>query len=149
MESQKERHIEDFFIAELNQKVALIEDKIANGEPVDSQDVTILFIQTQYESMNRLDSEQRQINKRISNLERSFEGLRGEINTKFESLRGEVNTKIEELRGEFNELRGEVTSKIESLKTDIQRTTNSDTRWVLGTIPLIVVGFKLLDMIIK
>ena len=148
--------VDDMLIEMITPKVKQIEEKFGNGEGLTQDDINTLLLKSQYNHINHLD-------QKLDEVVADVASLKDEFNDKFNGLRGEFN----DLKGEFNGLRGEFQTfkaeiiaenekrfgslevKFESLKTDIQESITNTMKWYIGSIGIVLVVLKALDLFIK
>ncbi len=144
--------VDDMLIEMISPRIKEIEERFARGEGLTQEDINTLLLKSQYNHINHLDDKLNEVVADVASLKGEFNGLKGEFN----GLKGEFNA----LRGEFNNLRTEfkllettVTSKLDTFKSDIdlkiQTAINTNMRWSIGMIALIVTVLKLADMFVK
>ena len=144
--------VDDMLIEMISPRIEEIEERFARGEGLTQEDINTLLLKSQYNHINHLDDKLNEVVADVASLKGEFNGLKGEFN----GLKGEFNS----LRGEFNNLRTEfkllettVTSKLDTFKSDIdlkiQTAINTNMRWSIGMIALIVTVLKLADMFVK
>ncbi len=144
--------VDDMLIEMISPRIKEIEERFARGEGLTQEDINTLLLKSQYNHINHLDDKLNEVVADVASLKGEFNGLKGEFN----GLKGEFNS----LRGEFNNLRTEfkllettVTSKLDTFKSDIdlkiQTAINTNMRWSIGMIALIVTVLKLADMFVK
>ncbi|HRF57568.1 MAG TPA: hypothetical protein PLV58_09245 [Campylobacterales bacterium] len=144
--------VDDMLIEMISPRIKEIEERFARGEGLTQEDINTLLLKSQYNHINHLDDKLNEVVADVASLKGEFNGLKGEFN----GLKGEFNG----LRGDFNNLRTEfkllettVTSKLDTFKSDIdlkiQTAINTNMRWSIGMIALIVTVLKLADMFVK
>ena len=68
-----------------------------------------------------------------------------EVTADVASLKGEFNG----LKGEFKTFKAEIRADLAEFKTDIQTSINSTMKWYIGSIGIVLVAMKALDILIK
>lgn len=137
--------VDDMLIEMISPRIKEIEERFARGEGLTQEDINTLLLKSQYNHINHLDDKLNEVVADVASLKGEFNGLKGEFN----GLRGEFNN----LRTEFKLLETTVTSKLDTFKSDIdlkiQTAINTNMRWSIGMIALIVTVLKLADMFVK
>ena len=130
--------VDDMLIEMISPRIKEIEERFARGEGLTQEDINTLLLKSQYNHINHLDDKLNEVVADVASLKGEFNGLRGEFNN---------------LRTEFKLLETTVTSKLDTFKSDIdlkiQTAINTNMRWSIGMIALIVTVLKLADMFVK
>jgi hypothetical protein len=131
--------VDDLLIEMIAPKVKEIEQKFSRGEGLTQEDINTLLLKSQYNHINHLDTRLNDVVSSVQALEGKFE----RVEAKFELLKTDLEAKFERL-----ELL--VTQKLESFAATqdlkIERAINTNMRWSIGLIGLIVTVLKLADM---
>ncbi len=127
----KETNVDDLLIEMITPKVQEIEQRFSRGEGLSNEDINTLLLKSQYNHINHLDRRLDEGTSSVQALESKFQGLEG----KFELLKAEIN-------GRFDAFEKNIELKIE-------RAINTNMRWSIGMIALIVTVLKLADMFVK
>ena len=101
-------------------KVKEIEEKFGRGEGLSQDDINTLLLKSQYNHINHLDIKL-----------------------------DEVTTDVASLKGEFKTFKSEIRADLAEFKTDIQLTINNTMKWYIGSIGVVLVLMKALDILIK
>jgi len=133
--------VDDMLIEMITPKVKEIEKKFSSNQALTQEDINTLLLKSQYNHINHLDMKLDEVTADVASLKGEFSGLKGEFN----SLRGEFNS----LRGEFKTFKAEIKADLAEFKTDIQMTINNSMKWYIGSIALVLIVMKALDLIIK
>jgi len=118
-----------------------IEEKFGRGEGLSQDDINTLLLKSQYNHINHLDIKLDEVTADVASLKGEFNGLKGEFN----GLKGEFNG----LKGEFKTFKSEIRADLAEFKTDIQLTINNTMKWYIGSIGVVLVLMKALDILIK
>ncbi len=114
----------DMLIEMISPRIKEIEEKFSRGEGLEQDDINTLLLKSQYNHINHLD----------------------------EKL-NEVTADVASLKGDFQLLRIEVTSKLDTFEKNIElkisQAINTNMRWSIGMIAIIVTVLKLADMFVK
>ncbi len=123
--------VDDMLIEMISPRIKEIEERFARGEGLTQEDINTLLLKSQYNHINHLDDKLNEVVADVASLKGEFNGL----------------------RAEFKLLETTVTSKLDTFKSDIdlkiQTAINTNMRWSIGMIALIVTVLKLADMFVK
>ena len=133
--------VDDMLIEMITPKVKEIEEKFGRGEGLSQDDINTLLLKSQYNHINHLDIKLDEVTADVASLKGEFNGLKGEFN----GLKGEFNG----LKGEFKTFKSEIRADLAEFKTDIQLTINNTMKWYIGSIGVVLVLMKALDILIK
>ena len=138
-------NVDDLLIEMITPKVKEIETRFSKGEGLSSEDINTLLLKSQYNHINHLDQKLNQVTdsvidleKKFLHLENRFQGLEGKfqnLEDKFESFRVEINARMDAFE--------------KNLELKISEAINTNMRWSIGMIALIVTVLKLADMFVK
>ena len=112
--------LDDMLIEMITPKVQEIEKKFSRGEGLSQDDTNTLLLKSQYNHINHLDIK---------------------LN--------EVTADVASLKGEFKIFQAEIKTDLAEFKTDIQASINSTMKWYIGSIGIVLVAMKALDILIK
>ena len=126
--------VDDMLIEMISPKVKEIEEKFSRGEGLSQDDINTLLLKSQYNHINHLDMKLDEVTENVASLKGEFNELKGEFN---------------ELKGEFKTFKAEIKADLAEFKTDIQVTINSTMKWYIGSIGIVLVAMKALDILIK
>ena len=101
-------------------KISEIEGKFSRGEGLEPQDINTLLLKSQYNHINHLDMKL-----------------------------DEVVVDVASLKGEFRTFKAEIKADLAEFKTDIQVSINSTMKWYIGSIGIVLVAMKAIDILIK
>ena len=125
--------VDDMLIEMITPKVKEIEKKFGNGEGLTQEDINTLLLKSQYNHINHLDMKLNEVTADVASLKGEFSSLKGEFNT---------------LKGEFKTFKAEIKADLAEFKTDIQTTINSTMKWYIGSIGIVLIAMKALDLIL-
>ncbi|MEA2100035.1 MAG: hypothetical protein U9P72_07890 [Campylobacterota bacterium] len=125
--------VDDMLIEMITPKVKEIEKKFGNGEGLTQEDINTLLLKSQYNHINHLDMKLNEVTADVASLKGEFNELKGEFN---------------ELKGEFRTFKAEIKADLAEFKTDIQVSINSTMKWYIGSIGIVLIAMKALDLIL-
>jgi predicted nuclease with TOPRIM domain len=131
-------NVDDLLIEMITPKVKEIEERFSRGEGLSNEDINTLLLKSQYNHINHLDGRLDEVTASVRALEGKFQGLEG----KFQGLEG----KFDVLKAEIN---GRLDAFEKTVELKIAQAINTNMRWSIGMIALIVTVLKLADMFIK
>jgi len=138
-------NVDDMLIEMISPRIREIEEKFSKGKGLDQEDINTLLLKSQYNHINHLDLKLNEVTDNVASLKDDFNGLKGEFN----GLKGEFNG----LRGEFKLLEAQLNGRFDSFEKNIElkisQAINTNMRWSIGMIALIVTVLKLADMFVK
>jgi len=118
--------------------VQSIEEKFSRGEGLNQDDINTLLLKSQYNHINHLDIKLDEVTANVASLKGEFNELKGEFHG---------------LRGEFKLLEMSVNARFDTFEKNIElkisEAINTNMRWSIGMIALIVTVLKLADMFVK
>lgn len=150
-ETVSETKIDEFLIKAITPKTDLAMKKIADGEALSSEDMTNLHLLAQFNHIAHLDHEQTQIRKRLDSFDRDFAG----IGTKFANVDvqfANVDAKFANVDVQFANVDAKlanVDAKLADLKAEMQTMITNQTKWFVGSLVVIGVVFKMIDIFVK
>ena len=133
-------------------RIKEIEEKFSRGEGLEQDDINTLLLKSQYNHINHLDEKLDEVTADVASLKGEFSGLKGE----FSGLKGEFSG----LKGEFKLLEVNVNKRLDvfeknmmvfekTIELKISQAINTNMRWSIGMIAIIVTVLKLADMFVK
>lgn len=144
--------VDDMLIEMISPRIREIEEKFSRGEGLNQDDINTLLLKSQYNHINHLDIKLDEVTANVASLKDEFNDLKGEFN----GLKGEFNGLIGEfngLRGEFKLLEMSINARFDTFEKNIElkisQAINTNMRWSIGMIALIVTVLKLADMFVK
>jgi uncharacterized coiled-coil DUF342 family protein len=137
--------VDDMLIEMISPRIKEIEEKFSRGEGLNQEDINTLLLKSQYNHINHLDEKPDEVTADVASLKGEFQELKGE----FQGLKGE----FQELKGEFRLFEVNINSRFDTFEKNIElkisEAINTNMRWSIGMIALIVTVLKLADMFIK
>jgi uncharacterized coiled-coil DUF342 family protein len=122
----------------ISPRIKEIEEKFSRGEGLDQEDINTLLLKSQYNHINHLDEKLDEVTADVASLKGDFKGLKGDF---------------QELKAEFKLLEVNVNSRFDTFEKNIElkisEAINTNMRWSIGMIALIVTVLKLADMFVK
>jgi len=138
-------NVDDMLIEMISPRIKEIEEKFSKGEGLNQEDINTLLLKSQYNHINHLDLKLNEVTADVASLKGEFSDLKGE----FGNLSGEFNG----LKGEFKLLETRLNGRFDSFEKNIElkisQAINTNMRWSIGMIALIVTVLKLADMFTK
>ncbi len=134
----KQTKVDDMLIEMISPRIREIEEKFSRGEGLDQDDINTLLLKSQYNHINHLDSKLDEVTENVASLKTEFNELRGEFTG---------------LKGDFKLLEVSVNTRFDAFEKNIElkisQAINTNMRWSIGMITLIVTILKLADMFVK
>jgi len=132
--SMNKTKVDDMLIEMISPRIKEIEEKFSRGEGLDQEDINTLLLKSQYNHINHLDEKLNEVTADVASLKGDFSELRGDFTG---------------LRGEFTELKSAFKISEKNIELQISQAINTNMRWSIGMIALIVTVLKLADMFVK
>jgi len=123
--------VDDMLIEMITPKVKEIEKKFTSGQGLTQEDINTLLLKSQYNHINHLDMKLNEVTANVASLKGEFAGVRGE----FKLLETTVNERL--------------TTFESRIELKISESINSNMKFSIGLIALIVTVLKLADMFVK
>jgi len=127
-------NVDDMLIEMISPRISEIEEKFSKGQGLDQEDINTLLLKSQYNHINHINHLDLKLN---------------EVTDDVASLKGEFNG----IRGEFKLLEAQLNGRFDSFEKNIElkisQAINTNMRWSIGMIALIVTVLKLADMFVK
>ncbi len=159
-------NVDDLLIEMITPKVKEIEERFSRGEGLSGEDINTLLLKSQYNHINHLDAKLDEVTSSVLALEGKFHGLEGKfhglegkfhrLEGKFQGLEGKfqgLEGKFLGLEGKFDLLRTEITGRFDTFEKTVElkisQAINTNMRWSIGLIALIVTVLRLADMVFK
>jgi uncharacterized coiled-coil DUF342 family protein len=150
-------NVDEMLLQMIEPKVRDIQEKFSRGEGLTSEDVNTLLLKSQYNHINHLDEKLNEVTGDVSSIKHEIKLLEVSLNAKLDeniaSLKADSNSMrhdINSLNQDFNLLDVSVLSKLDAFEKNfdfkIQKAINSNMRWSLGLIAIVVMFIKLLDV---
>ena len=134
----RKTNVDDLLIEMISPKVKEIEERFSSGEGLSNEDINTLLLKSQYNHINNLDNRLDEVTASLKALEGKFQGL----DAKFDLLKAEVNGRLNIFEARLDTFENRIELKIE-------QAINTNMRWSIGIIALIVTVLKLADMFTK
>ena len=134
----RKTNVDDLLIEMISPKVKEIEERFSSGEGLSNEDINTLLLKSQYNHINHLDNRLDEVTASVKALEGKFQGL----DAKFDLLKAEVNGRLDIFEVRLDTFENRIELKIE-------QAINTNMRWSIGMIALIVTVLKLADMFTK
>ena len=138
-------NVDDRLIEMITPKVKEIEERFSRGEGLSNEDINTLLLKSQYNHINHLDGRLDEVTASVKALEGKFQGLEG----KFQGLEGKFDLLKAEVNGRLDAFEGRLDAFEKSIELKISEAINTNMRWSIGMIALIVTVLKLADMFTK
>ncbi len=131
-------NVDDLLIEMITPKVKEIEERFSRGEGLSNDDINTLLLKSQYNHINHLDGRLDEVTASVRALEGKFQGLEGKVDL----LKAEVNGRLDAFEGKLDAFE-------KNIELKISQAINTNMRWSIGMIALIVTVLKLADMFTK
>ena len=152
-------NVDDLLIEMITPKVKEIETRFSNGEGLSSEDINTLLLKSQYNHINHLDQKLDQVTDSVFNLEKKFLHVENKflgLEGKFLGLEGKfkvLEERFQNLEDKFDSFKVEINARMDAFEKNIElkisEAINTNMRWSIGMIALIVTVLKLADMFVK
>ncbi len=116
--------VDDMLIEMISPRIKEIEEKFSRGEGLDQEDINTLLLKSQYNHINHLDIKLDEVTADVASLKNEFKLLETHVNARLDTFEKNIELKISEA-------------------------INTNMRWSIGMIALIVTVLKLADMFVK
>ena len=123
--------VDDMLIEMISPRIKEIEEKFSRGEGLNQEDINTLLLKLQYNHINHLDSKLDEVTADVASLKGEFNSLKGE----FKLLETSVSLRFDKFE--------------KNIELKISEAINTNMRWSIGMIALIVTVLKLADMFVK
>jgi hypothetical protein len=141
-------------------KVKEIEEKFGNGKPLTQEDINTLLLKSQYNHINHLDTKLNEVTADVASLKSDFKLLETSIKKDNELFKAEIKSEISdlkkgnelfkaEIKSEMSDIKNEMKTFKKEIQLEISTAINSNMKWSIGLIALIVTGLKVLDMFMQ
>jgi len=151
--------VDDLLIEMITPKVKEIETRFSNGEGLSSEDINTLLLKSQYNHINHLDEKLDQVTDSVIELEKKFLQIENKfqgLEMKFQGLEGKfevLEERFQNLENKFDSFKIEMNARMDTFEKNIElkisEAINTNMRWSIGMIALIVTVLKIADMLIK
>ncbi len=123
--------VDDMLIEMISPRIKEIEEKFSRGEGLDQEDINTLLLKSQYNHINHLDIKLDEVTADVASLKGEF----AELKSEFKLLETHVNARLDTFE--------------KNIELKISEAINTNMRWSIGMIALIVTVLKLADMFVK
>jgi uncharacterized coiled-coil DUF342 family protein len=141
--------VDDMLIEMITPKVKEIEEKFGNGKALTQEDINTLLLKSQYNHINHLDSKLNEVTADVASLKGEFNGLKGEFKLLETSIKKDNELFKAEIKSEISDIKNEMKTFKKEIQLEISTAINSNMKWSIGLIALIVTGLKVLDMFMQ
>jgi predicted nuclease with TOPRIM domain len=131
-------NVDDMLIEMISPRIREIEEKFSRGEGLDQEDINTLLLKSQYNHINHLDSKLNEVTADVASLKGEFIGLKGE----FSGLKGGFKLLEISLNARFDTFE-------KNIELKMSQAINTNMRWSIGMIALVVTVLKIADMFVK
>ncbi len=141
--------VDDLIIEMITPKIKEIEQKFSRGEGLTQEDINTLLLKAQYNHINHLDDRLNDVASSVQALEGKFVGLEGKfvgLEGKFELLKADLQGKFDAFGARIDAFGTRIDAAAANQDLKIERAINTNMRWSIGIIGLIVTVLKLADM---
>jgi len=162
----KKTNVDDLLIEMITPKVQEIEQRFSRGEGLSNEDINTLLLKSQFNHINHLDHRLDEVTASVQALEGKFHGLENKfhgLEAKFHGLEAKfqgLENKFQGLEGKFELLKAEINGRLDAfearldafeknIELKIEQAINTNMRWSIGMIALIVTVLKLADTFVK
>ncbi|MFN0048062.1 MAG: hypothetical protein ACKVOU_02940 [Cytophagales bacterium] len=144
-------NVDEMLLQMIAPKVRDIQEKFSRGEGLTSEDVNTLLLKSQYNHINHLDEKLNEVTVDVSSIKQEIKLLEVSLNAKLDENISAMRADVNSLKHDFNLLDVSVSSKFDAFEKNfdfkIQKAINSNMRWSLGLIAIVVMFIKLLDVL--
>ena len=116
--------VDDMLIEMITPRIKEIEERFSHGEGLTQDDINTLLLKSQYNYINHLDSKLDEVTADVASLKGEFKLLDSKLNSRMDIFEKNIELKI-------------------------SQAINSNMRWSIGMIAVIVTVLKLADMVLK
>ena len=135
--------VDDMLLLMIEPKVQEINSRFSSGQGLSSEDINTLLLKSQYNHINHLDEKLNEVTADVASLKGNFNDLKGDfkiLEKRFDNLEDKF-THLE------NKMDGRFTAFESSIEFKIQKAINTNMRWSIGLIAILVAVLKLLDVL--
>ena len=126
-------------------RIKEIEEKFSRGEGLEQDDINTLLLKSQYNHINHLDEKLDEVTADVASLKGEFSGLKGE----FSGLKGEFKLLEVNVNKRLDVFEKNMMVFEKTIELKISQAINTNMRWSIGMIAIIVTVLKLADMFVK
>lgn len=122
-------NVDEMLLQMIEPKVKENQERFSGGQGLSNADVNILLLKLQYNQINHLDEKLNEVTADVASLKSEFSGLKSD----FKLLETELKTRMDAFES--------------NIEYKIQRAINTNMRWSIGLIALLVTVLKLIDVL--
>lgn len=123
--------VDDMLIEMITPRIKEIEERFSRGDGLTQDDINTLLLKSQYNHINHLDAKLDEVTADVASLKGEFKLLESKLNSRIDIFEKNMNV--------FEK----------NIELKISQAINSNMRWSIGMIAIIVTVLKLADMVIK
>jgi hypothetical protein len=127
----QQTQVDDMLIEMITPRIRQIEEKFSSGEGLDQDDINTLLLKSQYNHINHLDNKLDEVTANVASLKLAFNDLK----SGFKLLEANINSRFDTFE--------------KNIELKIGQAINTNMRWSIGMIAIIVTVLKLADMFVK
>ncbi|QEP43533.1 hypothetical protein D5085_10600 [Ectothiorhodospiraceae bacterium BW-2] len=143
-ETMNKTKVDDMLIEMISPRIKEIEERFSRGEGLQQNDINTLLLKSQYNHINHLDEKLDEVTADVASLKDEFSDLKGDFN----SLRGEFKLLETNVNNRLDLFEEQMQGFKKDIELKISQAINTNMRWSIGIIALIVTVLKLADMFI-
>lgn len=121
--------VDEMLLQMIEPKVKEVQERFSGGLGLSNSDVNTLLLKLKYYQINHLDEKLNQVTADVASLKSEFSGLKSD----FKLLETELKTRMDAFES--------------NIEYKIQRAINTNMRWSIGLIALLVTVLKLIDVL--
>ncbi len=133
-------NVDETLLQMVEPKIKEIQEKFSRGEGLDSNDVNTLLLKSQFNHINHLDEKLKDVTADVSSLKGEFKTLESE-------LKSENKLMLAKFSNLENELKSSMKAFESNIEFKIQKAINTNLRWSIGLIAILVAVLKLIDVL--
>ncbi|MDX2190814.1 MAG: hypothetical protein SFY32_13210 [Bacteroidota bacterium] len=115
-------NVDEMLLQMIEPKVMEIQQRFSSGQGLSTEDINTLLLKSQYNHINHLDEKLNEVTADVSSLKSEFKILETELKLRMDSFEKNIEFKI-------------------------QKAINSNMRWSIGLIAVLVTVLKLIDVL--
>ncbi len=136
-------NVDEMLLQMIEPKLREIQERFSRGEGLGSDDINTLLLKSQFNHINHLDEKLNEVTADVGSLKGEFNGLKGEfklLEKRFDNLETRVDARLSTFEANMKAFESNIEFKI-------QKAINSNMRWSIGLIALLVTILKLIDVL--
>ncbi len=133
-------NVDETLLQMVEPKIKEIQEKFSRGEGLDSNDVNTLLLKSQFNHINHLD-------EKLNDVTADVSSLKGEFKTLESELKSENKLMLDKFSNLENELKSSMKAFESNIEFKIQKAINTNMRWSIGLIAILVAVLKLIDVL--